>query len=328
LITAGKILKCWATKEVDFLYRISLSNGKFVECTENHPFLLKEGDMVYKRADELKVGTLLKNKLDIDISVVGVEEVQLEEKEWVYDLEVEEFHNFCLESDIFVHNSQEDLRFSSAVRQYQSYFVEGLLHVGLVQLYLNGFGRDEIDAFEIEMNNNSTLAEKNKNELLQQRFDLAHAALDTSSGGIALMSYVDVLKNVLKFSDDEISRTFTNQMMEKKLIWRLNQLTEAGFYEEPDPEKKKAVMKGMTDTSEDVFKDLQYESEDLEKLGVIKEILNEKVMKEINYLSKPYKAKPSISQVDMVIDLQKERLNRNIKKTFIDMGLKKDVLND
>lgn len=332
LITTGKVLDCMMTKEVNSFHKIYLSNNSFVECTENHPFLLAD-EMKYLRADELSIGDKIKNKNQHDIFVTKIEIINLEEKEWVYDLNVEEHHNFCLGNDIFVHNSnkaalsQEDLRFSNAVRQYQSYFVEGLLHIGLVHLYLNGFGKDELESFEIQMNNNSTLAEKNKNELLQQRFDLAHSALDTSNGGIALMSYIDVLKNVLKFSDEEVAKTFKNQMIEKKLIWRLNQLAEQGFYEEPDPDKKKAIMKGLGDTDEDVFKELQFESLD-NNLSSVREVLTEKVEKEISFLTQSVNGKPSKKQIDMIVELNTNKLKKNTNKTIKDMGLSKNIIPD
>lgn len=56
-VVPGRIKKVWKTKEVNQYYKITLDNGKTIECTENHPFLLREG--VYKRADELEVGVSL-----------------------------------------------------------------------------------------------------------------------------------------------------------------------------------------------------------------------------------------------------------------------------
>ena len=56
-VVPGKINKAWATKKVNSTYRIHLDNGEYIDCTENHPFLLKNG--VYKRADELTVNDSL-----------------------------------------------------------------------------------------------------------------------------------------------------------------------------------------------------------------------------------------------------------------------------
>lgn len=56
-VVPGKINKAWATKKVNSAYRIHLDNGEYIDCTENHPFLLKSG--TYKRADELIVNDSL-----------------------------------------------------------------------------------------------------------------------------------------------------------------------------------------------------------------------------------------------------------------------------
>lgn len=53
----GKITKAWKTKEVDRLHRVTLDNGHVIECTENHPFLCRDG--IYRRADELVSGQSL-----------------------------------------------------------------------------------------------------------------------------------------------------------------------------------------------------------------------------------------------------------------------------
>lgn len=51
-IVPGKIVNAWKTKEVNETLKITLDNGEFVECTPNHPFMLRNG--TYIRADELK----------------------------------------------------------------------------------------------------------------------------------------------------------------------------------------------------------------------------------------------------------------------------------
>jgi len=326
-ITQGKILWCKKTKEVDKLYRIHLSNGNYEDVTENHPFLNEK--LKYIRADELIEGERLKNIYNKDIFVSKIEIISLTQKEWVYDLEVDKYHNFAVGSSIFVHNSnkavlsQEDARFSNAVRQYQSYYIEGLLQVGLVHLYMNGFSQEEIQSFEIQMNNPSTVTEENKIELMQKRFDLAKSALDTSNGQLTIMSYVDVLKQILHFSDDEVSKTIKNQFIEKKLTWRLKQIEEQGFYEEPDPEKRKAKLRNIVD-SDDVFKELQFESVQLEN---IYDTLKTKIDQEVAELNKPTKGKPSKKQVNKVIALNESRVRRNYKKVIDDLGIKEDMIN-
>lgn len=56
-IVPGEVEWCGVTKTVNSLYEIELDNGKKVRCTENHPWLLRNGE--YKRADELAEGDSL-----------------------------------------------------------------------------------------------------------------------------------------------------------------------------------------------------------------------------------------------------------------------------
>jgi len=56
-IVPAKVSKVWLAVKDQPIYRITLDNGKHVDCTGNHPFLLR--DMTYVRADQLKVGDSL-----------------------------------------------------------------------------------------------------------------------------------------------------------------------------------------------------------------------------------------------------------------------------
>ena len=324
MITSGKVLNCHSTKSVTELYQISISNDKVIECTNNHPFMME--DLLYKRADELEIGDKLKGMYEKEYYVKNIVKIDLSHPETVYDLEVEEYHNFALESGVFVHNSnkaalsQEDMRFSNAIKMYQSYFIEGLLHIALVHLNINGHSKDDLESFSIEMNTNSTLAEKTRNELLQQRLDLANAALNDQYG-MGLMSYTQVLKEILKFTDEEIAKTLKDQLIEKRIIWRLAQLREQGFYEEPEQEKKMAMMMGLN-SEDDVFADIKLES--TERLPIVKSIITEKLDKEIAYLTRTNKISPTKSQIDMALESSARisSFEKNRKTTLRDMGLK------
>lgn len=54
-IVPARILKAWKTKEVTKLLNVTFDDGSSIRCTENHPFLLRNGAF-YRRADELKPG--------------------------------------------------------------------------------------------------------------------------------------------------------------------------------------------------------------------------------------------------------------------------------
>ena len=56
-VVPAKVSAAWlAIKDAD-IYKVTLDNGETVECTGNHPFLMR--DMTYKRADELSMGDSL-----------------------------------------------------------------------------------------------------------------------------------------------------------------------------------------------------------------------------------------------------------------------------
>ncbi|MBI5051258.1 hypothetical protein HZC08_00720 [Candidatus Micrarchaeota archaeon] len=97
------------------LVKIILDNGQGVRCTPNHRFMLKDGK--YREARDLKPGDSLmpfysyihNEKLivepiaDRNHKVLGVE--FLEQREEVFDLTIDETHNFALAAGVFVHNS-------------------------------------------------------------------------------------------------------------------------------------------------------------------------------------------------------------------------------
>lgn len=299
IISSGKILWCNETKEVEELYKITINGNHVVEATNNHPFLLES--LKYCRAENLEVGNKLRNMFDEEFIVTNVEVIKLENKEFVYDLEVEEHHNFALSCGIFVHNSnkaalaQEDLRFAGAIRQYQAQYIEGLLHMAIVHLQMNGCSQEDFSSFKIQMNTNSTLAEKTRKELLEQRFSLAASAWDANNNGLNFMSFTQTLKEILHFTDEEIAKTFQDQMIEKKIAWRLKQLDEQGFYQDPDEKKQKLL--GMN-SDNNIFANLNFEA--ASKPSNIKSILSEKIDAEIGYLLTKPTGTPNAKLIDSI----------------------------
>lgn len=83
------------------IYEIILDNGTSVECTANHPFLMRNG--TYKRADALRPGEGLMPYWISTRYVVDV--IKKNKKVKVYDLSVDDYHNFALSNGIYVHNS-------------------------------------------------------------------------------------------------------------------------------------------------------------------------------------------------------------------------------
>ena len=133
-----KLIKnIWQTGIRKNLYKITLDNNKEVICTEDHPFMLRDG--TYLEAQYLKEGTSLmplytkisdkglkgyrmlyepienrwyyehvifdnrRKKEYKNHKVLKIEKLNKYEK--VYDIEVEDNHNFALDAGVFVHNS-------------------------------------------------------------------------------------------------------------------------------------------------------------------------------------------------------------------------------
>ena len=101
-IEPKRIVKAWKTLENQPLVRITLDNGESIECTLNHKFMLRNGE--YMEAQELLPGDSL-------MPLNGSHEVMMlqfiSKKADVYDIEVEDNHNFALDAGIFVHNSKD-----------------------------------------------------------------------------------------------------------------------------------------------------------------------------------------------------------------------------
>jgi hypothetical protein len=107
------------------LLKITLDNGESIRCTEDHQFLMRDGQ--YKEAKYLKQEDSLMplyresgrggyeqclnpsnnnyvfthELVATDILVISVEDAGYED---VYDFEVEKYHNFALSAGVFVHN--------------------------------------------------------------------------------------------------------------------------------------------------------------------------------------------------------------------------------
>lgn len=333
----GKIIWCKVTNNVNELYNIKYNgiDGKtyVTEATANHPFMIK--DLSYVRADELVVGQELKGVNDITYLIESIEIAKYEMGVDVYDLEVEEYHNFALESGIFVHNSnldqvedykiikddlfaglmiprqylqfeevqtakaalvQEDIRFANLIKQIQEFYIEGLIHLALVHLQQKGYSVEEMQDFSIEMNTNSTFAERTRKELLEQRFAIASMAWEANNEGLNFMSYTQVLKDILKFSDTQIQKIIEDQFIEKKLAWRLINLSQNGMFEETKKDIEEREMEEKEKLS--VFNNIKFESvNSIKENDSIKGLLTKQLDEEIKQLLKPVKASPSKRQI-------------------------------
>ena len=101
-IEPKRIRKAWLTKHGAELVKVTLDNGEELLCTPDHRFMMRDG--TYVEAQYLQPTDSLMPLGDAR-SVAKVERVGL--KADVYDLEIEDNHNFALDAGVFVHNSKD-----------------------------------------------------------------------------------------------------------------------------------------------------------------------------------------------------------------------------
>lgn len=101
-IEPKRIRKAWLTRHGAELAKVTLDNGEELLCTPDHRFMMRDG--TYVEAQYLKPMDPLMPLGDAR-SVSKVEKVAF--KEDVYDLEIEDNHNFALDAGVFVHNSKD-----------------------------------------------------------------------------------------------------------------------------------------------------------------------------------------------------------------------------
>lgn len=101
IIEPKRIKKVFQTKITKYLLRITLDNGEIIECTPEHRFMLRDGSYCY--AHDLLGGQSL---MSFNKSKVCLIE-RIKKPCRVYDLEIEDNHNFALSAGVFVHNSKD-----------------------------------------------------------------------------------------------------------------------------------------------------------------------------------------------------------------------------
>ena len=133
------------------LIEITLDNGEIIKCTPEHRFMLRNG--VYCEA------RLLNNELALKTTTnefIFVREIKyLSKKEDVYDLTIQDNHNFALSAGIFVHNSKDVSDGVCLAGDTEIFLLSGK-HRTIKELYneyVNGTLNDYILAYNNETNN-------------------------------------------------------------------------------------------------------------------------------------------------------------------------------
>lgn len=99
----GRIQKVWRYPYTGDMVKLFLSNGEHVKATPHHQFLMDGVTDEYVMAGDLQVGDILVADSDEEIRVQQIEKYPFDG--FVYDLTIDEFHNYFLAAGMCVHNS-------------------------------------------------------------------------------------------------------------------------------------------------------------------------------------------------------------------------------
>lgn len=107
IIEPKRIKKVFQTKITKDLVKVTLDNGKIITCTPNHKFMLRDGTFEEIQNIKPRISLMSLSKDNKNYKVVNIE--KLIKFCGVYDLEIEDNHNFALDAGVFVHNSKDIL---------------------------------------------------------------------------------------------------------------------------------------------------------------------------------------------------------------------------
>lgn len=118
----------------------------------------------------------------------------------------------------------KDIRFTRTINRIQQALIMELTKIAVIHLYLNGF-TDELTNFKITMNNPSTQSEILKLEELSKKIGLVTAAVQDLGNGMQIMSLTRALKEILGWSDAEITQNLLELRMESAIATELEKQT-------------------------------------------------------------------------------------------------------
>ena len=113
-----------------------------------------------------------------------------------------------------------DIRFSRCVNKGQQSLLLELNKIAVIHLYLLGFV-DDLTNFTLSLNNPSNQVEMLELDNLNKRINAATSALNEQGGGVPLMSWHQVQKEIMGRTDDEIINMLNEIRLEKAMAEEL-----------------------------------------------------------------------------------------------------------
>ena len=148
-----------------------------------------------------------------------------------------EFLNFEQSAGNGKNLALKDIRFTRTINRIQQALIMELTKIATIHLYLLGF-EDEITNFKITMNSPSTQSEILKLEELSKKISLATDAVRDTGKGLQLMSLTRAKREIMGWSDEEITEDMLLQRMESALASEMNKteqiIKRTGFFDKID----------------------------------------------------------------------------------------------
>ena len=118
-----------------------------------------------------------------------------------------------------------DIRFNRRINSGQQSILMELNKIAIIHLYLLGF-EDDLTNFSLALNNPSNQVELFELENLQKRINIASSALAEQGGGIPLMSWHQVQKEIMGKTDSEIRDILNEIRLETALANEIQMTTQ------------------------------------------------------------------------------------------------------
>lgn len=122
----------------------------------------------------------------------------------------------------------EDVRFARTVQRVQKFIVSELTKIAIVHLYSQGYRDAELVDFSLELTNPSTIFEKEKVSVWQEKVNVAKDMMESK-----IYSKKWIYTNVFNISDDDINVISNDIVEDAKQSYRLKKIEEEGI----DPAK-------------------------------------------------------------------------------------------
>ena len=196
MIEPKPIKKVFQTKLVKELVKVTLDNDEVIYCTPEHKFMLS--DCSFKEAYKLNSNDYLASNEDYSICAISVEYIKYDKFIFpVYDLEIEDNHNFALTAGVFVHNSKDlSDSFAGAIYNASTYEENPTFNLELVDAF-EEVNFDEDDMIKEQAKLAQQLLMQNRNKQ-QRELPKSVGLLDTP-----LPTGNNVNNAIHKYSDDD-----------------------------------------------------------------------------------------------------------------------------